>query len=40
MAGNESQGLRYGVIETKEKHYLSWKEEGVQKICLRRLNAF
>lgn len=22
MAGNESQGLRYGVIETEEKYYL------------------
>jgi type I restriction enzyme, R subunit len=26
MARNDSEGLRYGVIETKEKHYLSWKE--------------
>jgi type I restriction enzyme R subunit len=28
MAGNDSQGLRYGTIETKEKYYLEWKEEG------------
>lgn len=27
MAGNDSQGLRYGTIETPEKHYLEWKEE-------------
>jgi type I restriction enzyme, R subunit len=26
MAGNETQGLRYGTIETPEKHYLEWKE--------------
>ena len=28
MAGNDSQGLRYGTIETSEKYYLEWKEEG------------
>jgi type I restriction enzyme, R subunit len=26
MAGNETEGLRYGVIETPEKYYLTWKE--------------
>ena len=26
MAGNETEGLRYGVIETPEKYYLHWKE--------------
>ena len=26
MAGNETEGLRYGVIETREKYYLRWKE--------------
>jgi len=26
MAGNETEGLRYGVIETSEKYYLRWKE--------------
>ena len=26
MAGNESQGLRYGTTLTAEKYYLSWKE--------------
>lgn len=28
MAGNDSEGLRYGTIETPEKYYLTWKEEG------------
>lgn len=28
MAGNDSQGLRYGTIETPEKYYLEWKEEA------------
>ena len=26
MAGNETQGLRYGTIKTPEKHWLRWKE--------------
>jgi type I restriction enzyme R subunit len=26
MAANETEGLRYGVIETPEKYYLNWKE--------------
>src|SRR5664280_2863083 len=26
MAGNDTEGLRYGVIETTEKYYLTWKE--------------
>ena len=26
MAGNDTQGLRYGTIETPEKYYLTWKE--------------
>lgn len=26
MAGNDTQGLRYGTIETSEKYYLQWKE--------------
>lgn len=42
MAGNDIEGLKYGCIETKEKYYLSWKEEsevensldrGVLQIC-------
>lgn len=28
MAGNDAQGVRYGVIEAGEKYYLQWKEEG------------
>lgn len=27
MAGNDTQGLRYGTVETKEKYYLEWKED-------------
>lgn len=27
MAGNDSEGLRYGVINTSEKYYLSWRED-------------
>lgn len=27
IAGNDSEGLRYGVIGTQEKYYLSWKED-------------
>ena len=26
MAGNETEGLHYGVIETPEKHWMRWKE--------------
>ncbi|KPL80622.1 type I restriction endonuclease subunit R [Herpetosiphon geysericola] len=28
MAGNATEGLRYGVIETPEKYYLEWKEDN------------
>lgn len=28
MAGNDTQGLRYGTVETSEKYYLEWKEDG------------
>ncbi|MBS3148324.1 type I restriction endonuclease subunit R [Candidatus Woesearchaeota archaeon] len=28
MAGNDTEGLRYGTIETPEKYYLAWKEES------------
>jgi type I restriction enzyme R subunit len=27
VAGNDTQGARYGTIETKEKYYLKWKEK-------------
>jgi len=28
MAGNDTQGLRYGTIETSSKYYLEWMERG------------
>lgn len=28
MAGNDSEGLRYGTIQTTEKYFLTWKEDG------------
>jgi len=28
MAGNDTQGLRYGTIETSENYFLKWKEES------------
>jgi type I restriction enzyme R subunit len=28
FAGNDTEGLRYGVIQTREKYFLEWKEEG------------
>jgi type I restriction enzyme, R subunit len=28
MAGNDTEGLRYGVIQTPEKYYLAWHEDG------------
>ncbi|HCI81535.1 MAG TPA: hypothetical protein DHW02_17815, partial [Ktedonobacter sp.] len=27
LAGNDTEGLRYGTIETSEKYYLTWKED-------------
>jgi type I restriction enzyme R subunit len=27
IAGNDSEGLKYGVIETPEKHFMSWRED-------------
>ena len=30
MAGNDTEGLRYGVIETSEKYWLHWKEDDFQ----------
>ena len=42
MAGNETEGLRYSVIETPEKYWLRWKDaetfsESVDNILLREL---
>ena len=28
MAGNDSEGLRYGTLLTPEKHYLEWQQDG------------
>lgn len=28
MAGNDTEGMRYGSTETKEKYYLAWKEDS------------
>uniref|UniRef100_UPI0040494290 type I restriction endonuclease subunit R n=1 Tax=Flavobacterium sp. TaxID=239 RepID=UPI0040494290 len=28
LAGNDTQGLRYGTIQTSEKYYLRWKEDA------------
>lgn len=28
MAGNDTEGLRYGTIKTPEKYYLTWKEDS------------
>jgi type I restriction enzyme R subunit len=28
MVGNDTEGLRYGSIETREKYYLAWKEDS------------
>jgi type I restriction enzyme R subunit len=36
MAGNDTEGLRYGTIETEEKHYLPWKEGGEEPNLLDR----
>ena len=30
MAGNDTEGLRYGVIKTREKYWLRWKERHAQ----------
>ncbi len=31
MAGNESEGLRYGTINTKAKYYMEWKPDGFKE---------
>ncbi len=39
MAGNRTQGLRYGTIETPQKYYLEWKENSNEEnILLRHLS--
>jgi type I restriction enzyme R subunit len=36
MAGNDTEGLRYGTTETKEKYYLTWKEDSAVENLLDR----
>ncbi len=36
MAGNDTEGVRYGTVETKEKYYLTWKQEGIIENLLDR----
>jgi len=36
MAGNDTQGARYGVIQTPEKYYLTWKEDSGEENLLNR----
>lgn len=36
MAGNDTEGLRYGTIQTPEKYYLTWKEESSTENLLDR----
>ena len=33
MAGNETEGLRYGVIGTREKHWLRWKDADAHPVA-------
>lgn len=33
MAGNNSEGLRYGTILTPEKYYLEWKQDGFREFA-------
>jgi type I restriction enzyme, R subunit len=36
MAGNDTEGLRYGSIQTPEKYYLTWKEDSTLENLLDR----
>lgn len=36
MAGNDSEGLRYGTILTPEKHYYEWQEDGFSEFSYER----
>lgn len=38
MAGNDTEGVRYGTIETPEKYYLTWKQDsGIENLLDRHL---
>jgi type I restriction enzyme R subunit len=39
IAGNDSQGLRYGTIKTSEKYFLNWKED-VENISELQLDKY
>jgi type I restriction enzyme R subunit len=32
LAGNDSEGLRYGTIKTEEKYFLTWKEDETDNV--------
>ena len=36
MAGNDSEGLRYGTLLTPEKHYYEWKNDGFSEFAHER----
>lgn len=36
MAGNDTEGMRYGSIQTPEKYYLAWKEDSTTANALDR----
>ncbi len=36
MAGNDSEGLRYGTLLTPEKHYYEWKNDGFAEFAYER----
>ena len=36
MAGNDSEGLRYGTLLTPEKHYYEWKDDGFGEFVYER----
>ncbi|MBR6566594.1 MAG: HsdR family type I site-specific deoxyribonuclease, partial [Spirochaetaceae bacterium] len=36
MAGNDSEGLRYGTLLTPEKHYYEWKDDGFTEFAYER----
>lgn len=36
MAGNDSEGLRYGTLLTPEKHYYEWQDDGFAEFAYER----
>ena len=39
MAGNDTEGVRYGTIETPEKYYLTWKQDsGIENLLDRHVS--